>query len=505
MRQQDSDIATEAKPKQGMRALALDALRGIAILAMCLSGRVPFGELALPAWMYHAQNPPPHGRLDTSVAGYTWVDLVFPMFLFAMGVAFPFAFTSRLAKGLSKLQLSFSALVRGLILVAFAIYVEHIRPWALDPAATTKAFYDLFGLQQGDDSDFSRWMLAFVGFLLLFPVLTRFPKQWSATLCWGIRSTGLFAIVIFLSILRYPDGANGTFFNVNRSDIILLVLANMAFFASVIWLYTMNSIGLRLCFLWVGIVAHLTAYNKLHVINALEWTPAPWIYRLLFLKYLCIVIPGTIIGDMLLAWMKEDRETALSTGWSRGKMLALSVGLFALVVAIHAGLQGRWVPGTIVITAAASAALWAAMRETTACGGVFLRRLFLWGTLWLLIGLIVEPLEGGIKKSPSNLSYYFTSLGLSIHVLFSLTVWIDILGARRWFAPLIANGQNPMLAYVGINNLMAPFFELPAISEFGKRFFTSSAWMAGTWAFIKTAVLALMTWGFTKARIYWRS
>lgn len=34
------------------RACALDALRGLAILGMILSGQLPFGEKALPAWMY---------------------------------------------------------------------------------------------------------------------------------------------------------------------------------------------------------------------------------------------------------------------------------------------------------------------------------------------------------------------------------------------------------------------------------------------------------------------
>ena len=71
------------------RAYALDALRGYAILTMVLSATIA-GSI-LPAWMYHAQTPPPDHVFDPNIAGLTWVDLVFPFFLFAMGAALPFS------------------------------------------------------------------------------------------------------------------------------------------------------------------------------------------------------------------------------------------------------------------------------------------------------------------------------------------------------------------------------------------------------------------------------
>ncbi|HLO52557.1 MAG TPA: DUF5009 domain-containing protein, partial [Kamptonema sp.] len=43
-------------PTVSKRADALDALRGIAVLAMVLSGTI--ARKTLPAWMYHAQEPP---------------------------------------------------------------------------------------------------------------------------------------------------------------------------------------------------------------------------------------------------------------------------------------------------------------------------------------------------------------------------------------------------------------------------------------------------------------
>jgi predicted acyltransferase len=79
------------------RSLPLDALRGLAILLMVFSGRIPFG--VLPEWMYHAQVPPPAHVFNGAIPGITWVDLVFPFFLFAMGAAIPLALQTRLTQG----------------------------------------------------------------------------------------------------------------------------------------------------------------------------------------------------------------------------------------------------------------------------------------------------------------------------------------------------------------------------------------------------------------------
>ena len=119
------------------RALALDALRGLAILAMLLSGQLPFNENALPSWMYHAQEPPPTFEWIGTLAGISWVDLVFPFFLFAMGAAFPLALSRRMENKAALWKLGLFILERGFLLGFFALFVQAIRPYTLSNHPTT--------------------------------------------------------------------------------------------------------------------------------------------------------------------------------------------------------------------------------------------------------------------------------------------------------------------------------------------------------------------------------
>ncbi|MGH7981116.1 MAG: DUF5009 domain-containing protein, partial [Limisphaerales bacterium] len=171
----------------GGRMYALDALRGLAILAMLLSGQLPFGSNDLPSWMYHAQEPPPAHQWIGTLPGITWVDLVFPFFLFSMGAAFPFALSRRIARDASVWPAALFIFERGVLLAFFALFVEAIRPYTLSHHPTTAV-----------------WLLALLGFLILFPVLTRLPSTWPRGIRWSIRVTGWIGVALFFSLARYP-------------------------------------------------------------------------------------------------------------------------------------------------------------------------------------------------------------------------------------------------------------------------------------------------------------
>ncbi len=483
-----------APPGPGLpprRADALDALRGFAILTMALSGLVPWGTL--PAWMYHAQLPPPACKFNPAVAGLTWVDLVFPYFLFALGAALPLALDRRRRDGTPGWTLALHALQRGLLLAFFALYVEQIRPHRLASSPDRPHFWAALAL-----------------FVPLFPLLARLPQHWPRGAQLATRLVGWTACVGFL-LWRHHGDADLAW--LRRFDIIIVVLANMALFGTLAWLLTADRLPLRIALL-VGLLAvrlGASADGWVKVLWDGTWLPAPLrdyvnaYTQLWYLQYLHIVLPGTIAGELLLRWLHAP-PGAPPTRAALLRAAGLALLAAGLIVWLLVGLQSRWVRLTPLVAAAAGAAGGLLVRNPRSALEHLLRGLYGWAVLWLLIGLILEPYEGGIKKDRATLSYYYVTTGLAGCALIVFTVLIDGYRVRRPLYPLIASGQNPMIAYAGVHNLMRPLVELTYLQPVVAAWFMGkSPWLGVLWAAAKTVLLAALTSIFTRLRVFWRT
>jgi len=473
-----------AGPANG-RALGLDALRGIAILTMVLSGIIPFGEL--PAWMYHAQVPPPDHVFDPEVRGITWVDLVFPFFLFSMGVAIPLAFTRRMDAGVGRTELLIKVAERGFLLAFFAIFLHHVRPFVLQPS----------------DQETWVWWVAIAGALILFPIYTRLPATWSRSVRWGIRGAGFAAAAVLLSQLTYPDESG---FSLYRSDIILIVLTNMAVFTSLIWMVARHRTDWRLGVLVFLAACILAAREPGWVAAFWGESPLPWLFRFDYLKYLFILIPATMVGDQLAAAMKQGLPSVLPDRSLRGatRYHATAVAGVAIMIILLAGLLSRQVFLTTALTAAIMAATLWLFRSPETGNDRLLRSILLWGAFWLMLGLVLEPFEGGIRKDHSTFSYYFVTTGTAIWLLASLMIWIDLFRGARWFSLLVDNGQNPMIAYAGMQNFVLPVLTLTGVHGWLLSV-TGDPWIGVVRAVGYTVLLALLVGWLTRRRIFWRS
>jgi predicted acyltransferase len=103
------------------REISLDVLRGLGIVGMVLSGTISRNP-DLPAWLFHAQIAPPDFTFNPNLPGITWVDLVFPFFLFAMGMAFPFALNRSLDNGIPKRKIIRKIISRSLKAFLFRFF-----------------------------------------------------------------------------------------------------------------------------------------------------------------------------------------------------------------------------------------------------------------------------------------------------------------------------------------------------------------------------------------------
>jgi hypothetical protein len=263
--------------------------------------------------------------------------------------------------------------------------------------------------------------LALLGLLAL--ALAYGPQR----LAW--RALGWALAIGLLLVLRQADGTAA--FALKRSDIILVVLANMALFATLLWWWTRHHPVWRWALL-VPLALLLYGGKAPDSVNAwlLQSSPAPWAVQIAYLKYLFIVLPGTVVGERM------EHEARFGTAPAPAPVAWLGLVSAAVVVGVLAGLQAREVPLTLLMAGFASALLaWRSPGLRPAIG-------------LLMVGLLLEPLEGGIRKDGLNLSYVLTTAGLSWLSLAALRA----LGERRWgagcLAVLAGPGRNAVLAYV---------------------------------------------------------
>jgi predicted acyltransferase len=474
-----------ASPK---RADALDALRGFAILMMVFSGLIPYK--VLPAWMYHGQEPPPTHVFNPNIAGLTWVDLVFPIFLFSMGAAIPLALSRRLEKGWSIKEIILSIFKRGFLLGTFAIFLQHIRPHRINPSPNTLT-----------------WGIALLGFILLFLMFVRWPDAWTnprlKLVTWG----AWILAIILLAVIHYPDGSG---FSLTRSDIILILLADAAVFASLIWLFTPSNWLLRLGSLGLLLAFRLSASSNGWIDWLWSFSPAPWIFKFEYVQYLFLVIPGTIAGDLIYSWLHSrnlEQDFLLEKpvyNWTKQRFLIIVVLMLSICLTLLTGLQARWVWQTTLLCLALCTTGWFLFAKPAHETEVLLHRLYTWAIYWLGLGLLFEPYEGGIKKDSPTMSYYFVNAAIALFLLITFTIIIDILKQKKWVQLLVYNGQNPMIAYVGIANLIWPVLGITQIYPWILEN-TKTPGLGIIRAIVYTCVLALIVSFFTKKKIFLRT
>lgn len=595
------------------RALGLDAVRGIAILLMCLSGLVP---AFIPNFMKHGYYPTslPNDdgvfvRVDNPHTFYpdwpafTWVDHVFPLFLFAMGAAIPLAGARRIENGESIFKRLLEIVGRWLSLIAFAVIIQHVRPGIIAQNVSLQT---------------ACW-LSLAAFVVLFAVFAKLPKQTPAGLARGIRIGGVVTIVSIVGFLasQRKDG-----FSWGTHDIIILLLAHSYLITAILWtiLPRLGSVRLLVggaialvahCLALAGSAAKFPQWIWLpesindflvNKVGPIVSTPRDWLnvsklisdttnfqiiepmrgvlnfsplWDFTWYKFVLLVVLGTIAGDLLLKWQRgefgrppteptHDRNVGLDrvelvtpaglasninepifdeTKPNLPRWLAFSLALLA-VIGAYAGLRHYdhptfglkmlstpWVALPFTLGPLTALAAFAFLFRDPAGG--LLSRLIGWGVALTALGLFFAVLpmngtyfEGGISKGPpARLAWYLISAGLGFVLVYAFTLSIDCSSSPRG-GVLVANGQNPLLAYAGIGNLLQPLVSLPLLLPLGlagiesisdaanamiRSAFTIEIgteadwpWAFSIWSFARMLLLALMIWAFTRRRIVWK-
>lgn len=548
---------------QKPRAHALDALRGYAIITMVLSAMEAFS--VLPRWMYHAQVPPPDHVFDPTIYGITWVDIIFPFFLFSMGAAIPLSLGRQHAKGESIMKLTWKTVQRWVKLTFFAIFIIHAFPFML-----------------GYEQEWMRYAMPIFFFILLCLMFMPNPFGLSPYKARAITWSAYLVAVGFMLLQPYAGGAP---FRLTDSDCIMLILANVSLTGSIIYLLTIGHPLRRLAllpFLVALFMAAHTANSWPALLIHTSWLP--WLYLPAYQEYLLIIIPGTVAGEWIAQWLEKMKANDTSKGLvdnyqkkneavldngnplkgGRGAVLengngvkndenvvlenenkvrtrseemkdkenalALPVALLslALIVVNVVLLFGRHLVANLVATMVLTALTAWLLRSRRKAGttGVeaakqetsnqrsssapasptlhFWQRLSSAGAYLLLLGLCLESYEGGIRKDDVTLSYLFVTCGLAFYALLLLTVVCDHWHVRWLCAPLEMVGKNPMVAYVSASMVIIPVLILTHIYPYIDAL--SSQPLTG---FLKgvllTALCMALTAWFTHKRWFWKT
>lgn len=164
------------------RILSIDALRGITILVMVFVNELA-GAKDIPGWMKHM-----HANDD----GMTFVDAVFPSFLFIVGMSIPFAINSRLAKGDSFLQLQQHILFRTLGLLVLGFFMVNAEG-GYDAAA--------MGI------NINLWALLFLtAVIIIWKVYYKAGK----TLVIALKAIGFFMLAVLAFVYKDDQGGHIT-------------------------------------------------------------------------------------------------------------------------------------------------------------------------------------------------------------------------------------------------------------------------------------------------------
>jgi predicted acyltransferase len=155
----------------GGRIASVDALRGLTILLMVFVNDLGRGA---PSWMHHIQPP--------GADGMTLADVVFPTFLFIVGLSIPLAFERAQAAGRSKAAQFLHILTRtATLLLMGVIELNHDNERTLGGA---------------------RWgLLAFSALLLAWCAVPS-ERGWRRNLALVLKVLGVVGLVILLAIYR---------------------------------------------------------------------------------------------------------------------------------------------------------------------------------------------------------------------------------------------------------------------------------------------------------------
>jgi predicted acyltransferase len=166
--------AAQAKSIPVTRVASIDIVRALTMVLMIFVNDL-WSLKGIPAWL---------GHVERGVDGIGLADVVFPAFLFIVGLSLPFAVENRRKKGDTELQLVKHVLVRTLALLVMGVFL--VNGESINAAAT--------GIPR-----YAYNSLACISFILIWSI---YPKKANRYLVFAAKAAGIITLLVLAYIYR---------------------------------------------------------------------------------------------------------------------------------------------------------------------------------------------------------------------------------------------------------------------------------------------------------------
>lgn len=448
--------------QQAARYLSLDFLRGLTIFGMVLSAIQPHG--VMPGWMYHVQNPPPTHDLNMMVAGIGWVDLVFPIFIFCMGAAIPFAKPS-----------------------PKSIFGRFVMLWL---------FSYLYVFINSSNS----WV-TLAGFAALFPLYMVFktpPRIFGREVSvLAVRCVGLALLVGVIAVNHYFFGE---VISVQRRGIIIFLLAFLYLFGSLIWYYTRENLSGR-CAAFAMILAFtlVTQYKEWPTITYANEN-IRWWFNVEYIYFLLLMLPATYIGDLLKKRISANVPVYDSSNIKMAPVLALLC--FALVAWMTFAFYMQIYWWNLGVSAVLSGAIYYIVKRYFPQYVAVVQM----AICLIAAGEIMEPYGGGIKKVPCTIQYCLATSGMAMMLLVVADYVCHKIPGSLLVKVFSGAGKNPLMCYIAFDCLVLPLMNVTGAVALYRMAYPQGVHWAG---FVRSVAVVFCTmWVvklFTGKKIFWKA
>jgi hypothetical protein len=223
------------------RIVCIDAFRGITIFIMIF-----VNELAsvtnVPQWMKH---------MPADADAMTFADLVFPAFLFIVGMSIPFAFNARLLKGDSSKIIWTHTLKRALALIVIGVYMVNA--------------------EYGYDESKMFVSSAFWGFLaysMPIPIWNKYPKTFPKLTKNILQYGGMLVLVLLYFLYVQDTGAVG----ITPKWWGILGLIGWAYLITVVYYWLVSGkLAAMIGFLFVCLIANVLNLTNGTMVHEISW------------------------------------------------------------------------------------------------------------------------------------------------------------------------------------------------------------------------------------------